>query len=64
MSAARLAASADSEYAELCQQPPSGWTLKRGLLIDGTGRIQVPSDAALRTRIMAELHDSGTGAHV
>jgi hypothetical protein len=35
----------------------------RGLLFDESGRMRVPRDAALRTRILAELHDSATGAH-
>ena len=38
--------------------------VNRGLLFDQqTGRMRVPNDNALRTRIMAEMHDSTTGAH-
>ena len=35
----------------------------RGVLYDDAGKLQVPNDAALRTRILSELHDSPTGAH-
>lgn len=35
----------------------------RGLLFDQQGRMRVPNDKQLRTRIMAELHDSATGVH-
>ena len=34
-----------------------------GVLFDAQNRMRVPDDAALRTRILAELHDSPTGAH-
>jgi hypothetical protein len=63
--AMRRAAENDTEYKGWLQQPPSGWHVNRtsGLLFDGVGRMRVPADAPLRTRVLAELHDSTTGAH-
>ena len=63
MSAARRAAAADEEYQRWLQSPPPGTHANRGLLFDEQGRMRVPAEAALRTRILAELHDSATGAH-
>jgi hypothetical protein len=63
MSAVRRAAAADEEYQRWLQSPPSDTHTNRGLLFVKGGRLRVPEDAALRTRIMAELHDSPTGAH-
>jgi hypothetical protein len=63
LSAVRRAAAADAEYQGWLQSPPAGWRANRGLLFSDQGRLRVPSDAALRTRILAELHDSTTGAH-
>ena len=63
LSAVRRAAAADAEYQRWLQSPPSGWHANRGLLFGEHGRMRVPADAALRTRILAELHDSATGAH-
>ena len=63
MSAARRAAAADADYQRLLASPPPGIHANRGLLFDGAGRMRVPADAALRGRILAELHDSVTGAH-
>jgi hypothetical protein len=45
------------------QQPPLASKVEHGLVFSDAGQIRVPADAALRTRIMAELHDSPTGAH-
>jgi len=63
MSAVRRAAAADEEYQRWLQSPPTDTHVNRGLLFVKGGRLRVPADAALRTRIMAELHDSPTGAH-
>jgi len=63
MSAVRRAAAADEEYQRWLQSPPADTHANRGLLFVKGGRLRVPADAALRTRIMAELHDSPTGAH-
>ena len=63
LSAVRRAAAADAEYQRWLQSSPSGWHANRGLLFGEHGRMRVPADAALRTRILAELHDSATGAH-
>jgi hypothetical protein len=63
MSAVRRAAAADEEYQRWLQSPPADTHANRGLLFAKDGQMRVPADAALRTRIMAELHDSPTGAH-
>jgi transposase InsO family protein len=67
MQAAREAGRADSEYSAKLQTPPAGWTVERGLLIDQSQpqriRFMIPENQALRTRLLAELHDSTTGAH-
>ena len=63
MGAARQAAATDEEYQRWLQSPPPGWHANRELLFDGHGRLRVPADTALRTRLLAELHDSATGAH-
>ncbi|MDR3444251.1 hypothetical protein, partial [Dyella sp.] len=63
MSAMRRAAATDDEYQRWLQSPPPHTRVNRGLLFDGKGCMRVPADAALRTRILAELHDSTTGAH-
>jgi hypothetical protein len=63
MDAARQAAAADEEYQRWLQTPPQGCSAQRGLLFDERHRLRVPNDAALRTRLLAELHDSATGAH-
>jgi len=63
MSAVRRAAEADEEYQRWLQSPPTDTHANHGLLFVKGGRLRVPADAALRTRIMAELHDSPTGAH-
>ena len=63
MQAMREAAAADEEYQRWLQAPPPGLTAEGGLLFDSTHRMLVPLGAALRTRILAEHHDSVTGAH-
>jgi hypothetical protein len=63
LSAVRRAAAADDEYQRWLQSPPPNTHANRELLFDEKGRMRVPADAALRTRILAELHDSATGAH-
>jgi hypothetical protein len=61
--AAKRAAVSDTEYAKLLESPPDGWVKSDHLLIDERNRLRVPNDAALKTRLLAELHDSTTGAH-
>ena len=60
------ATKADVDYARRCEQPVPGYTVMRAhngdLLFEGD-RLVVPSDAELRTRILAECHDSTTGCH-
>ena len=63
MSAVRRAAAADGEYQRWLQSLPPGMHNNRGLLFDEQGRMRVPNGRALRSRILAELHDSATGAH-
>jgi len=63
LSAVRRAAAADEEYQRWLHSPEPGMHCNRGLLFDGRSRLRVPADRALRTRILAELHDSATGAH-
>ena len=58
----RKAAAADAAYVALLAAPPLGREVLGGLLFDD-GRLCVPNDAALRTRILAECHDAVTGAH-
>jgi hypothetical protein len=61
--AIRRASATDDEYQRCLQAPPPNMHPNRGLLFDVKGRMRVPRGAALRTRILAELHDSTTGAH-
>ena len=60
------AAKSDAEYVRRCEQPAVGFTVMRAhngeLLFEGNQLI-VPSDSELRTRILAECHDSTTGCH-
>ena len=60
------AARADAEYARRCEKPGVGFVVMRAhdgdLLFEGN-RLIVPSDSELRTRILAECHDSMTGCH-
>ena len=68
MQAAREAGQADKEYSAKLQAPPAGWQAERGLLADLSQlpqrvRFMIPNNQALRTRLLAELHDSTTGAH-
>lgn len=62
LSALRRAAAADDEYRRWLQAPPPSTEARGGLLWVGN-KMRVPRDAALRTRILSELHDSVTGAH-
>ena len=59
-----LAAESDASYQAWLLQPPAGTMVYNGLLWqeDG-GRLYVPRDAALRTRILAHCHDDITAAH-
>jgi len=59
---ARDAAQRDEPYAAQLASPPVGWTVRDGLLWWGA-RLVVPNDAVLRTRLLAEMHDTPTGGH-
>ena len=61
--AIRTAAEADAQYQRWLTQPPDGWHAGGGVLFDDQQRLVVPNNANLRTRVLAELHDSVTGAH-
>jgi hypothetical protein len=61
--AAKKAAIEDEAYMKLLEAPPDGWSAHGGLLLDEQDRLRVPVSANLRTRLLAELHDSTTGAH-
>ena len=63
VNAARRVSLLDPEYAKWLEEPPPGLTAESGLLFDVQHRLRVPNDKALRTRLLAELHDSTTGAH-
>ena len=63
MSALRRAATVDEEYQRWLTTPPPNTVTIQGLLFEDGGRMRVPKDAAVRTRILAELHDATTGAH-
>jgi len=60
-----VAALKDPQYQALLKLPPPGEhaEAEHGVLCDSKGCMRIPNDAALRTRILAELHDSPTGAH-
>lgn len=57
------AAAADADYTALLASPPPNVLAHAGVLWNSDGRLIVPDDATLRTSILAELHDSHTGAH-
>ena len=59
---ARAAAQKDVKYAALLNKPPEGQEARDGLLWLGK-RLCVPNDAALRTKLLAEMHDTPTGGH-
>ena len=60
------AAKADAEYGRRCEKPTAGFTVMRShdgdMLFQGD-RLIVPSSSEVRTRILAECHDSTTGCH-
>jgi len=58
----RAAARADADYVARAAAPPPLHGAVGGLLWFGA-RLCIPDDHALRTRILAECHDSVTGAH-
>ena len=60
----RAAAAADPHYSQLVQRRQPGCRVVDGLLLRPSGQVVVPSDASLRTRLLAEFHDSTTGAHL
>ena len=58
------AATNDAAYTFLLSDPPIDTIVRDGLLWDAAGvLLYVPSDDALRTRILAHCHDDTTGAH-
>ena len=58
------AALLDASYVTLLASPPLDTRVHEGLLWDTSGMIMyVPSDRALRTRLLAMCHDDATGAH-
>jgi hypothetical protein len=60
----KSAAVADVEYQQrVLQYAHYGLVLKDGLLYSDTGRLYIPDNSGLRTRILAELHDAPTGGH-
>ena len=59
----RRVAQGDEAYQKWLEKPPTGWTAESGLLFDEQRRLRVPNDRVLRTRLLAEIHDSTTGAH-
>jgi hypothetical protein len=61
--AIRRVAQGDETYQKWLGKPPTGWTAESGLLFDEQRRLIVPDDRVLRTRLLAEVHDSTTGAH-
>ena len=63
LSAVRRASAADEQYQRRLQSPKPNERAIRGLLFGEQGRLRIPADKALRTRILAELHDGATGAH-
>jgi transposase InsO family protein len=64
----RDAAQADPKYVELLAQPSEllhrrGLRVSKGLLLHGV-RVYVPSDAKLKTSILAECHDAKLSGHL
>jgi hypothetical protein len=59
---ARAAAQRDAKYAAQLDKPPEGHEARDGLLWMGA-RLCVPNDLPLRTKLMAECHDTPTGGH-
>jgi len=59
---ARAAAQRDTKYAALLNKPPEGQEARDGLLWLGA-RLVVPNDLTLRTKVIAEMHDTPTGGH-
>ena len=57
-----LAATTDAAYVAKLASPAAGFEAANGLLWHDK-LLCVPNDATLRTRILAECHDSVTGAH-
>ena len=58
----RNAAVADPDYTARASSPSSSTTVRDELLFEDE-RLVVPNDKALRTKLLAECHDSTTGAH-
>ena len=59
---ARAAATKDSKYAAQLTNTPSHLEARDGLLWFGQ-RLCVPNDRALRTKLLAEMHDAPSGGH-
>jgi len=62
LAAVKRAAADDADYSKLRESPPDGWIVA-GVLLAKDSVILIPNDRALRTRILAEHHDSVIGAH-
>ena len=58
----RAAAAADGNYQQQLQSPTAPLFARDGLLW-ADDRLVVPNDRAVRTRLLAECHDTPTGAH-
>jgi len=58
----RAAAAQDPVYVAALESPPPGREACAGILFEG-GVMVVPDVAALRTRLLAECHDTVTGGH-
>ena len=58
----RTAAAADVPYQQQLQSPQAPLSSRDGLLWTDD-RLVIPNDRAVRTRLLAECHDTPTGAH-
>ena len=58
----RDAAKTDTDYLARIASPASTTTVRDGMLFE-SDRLIVPNDKTLRTQLLAECHDSTTGAH-
>ena len=58
----RAAAEKDENYQARLKKLPTGHEARDGLLWLGT-RLVVPNELALRTKLIAEMHDTPTGGH-
>ena len=58
----RAAAATDTDYQQQLRSPTAPLSARDGLLW-ADDRLVVPNDRAVRTRLLAECHDTPTGAH-